>query len=194
MKKLFLAIRQGDMPTVQSLLGKDPALANCTAKAPPKKDDGQSPLQVSIKTSQFEIAHLLMDRGADIHYMEKESVNEWRMPVLHDSIRAAIFCARSSPDTEALEFEEAYALLSRLLETGASWKAQDTYGNNGAMRAAMDARQFYPAFSRPEFMEDLTRIFSLLKQHGCDFSAKTRTREAPAKFYEGEAIMPLLMG
>ena len=193
MKKLFQAIRKGDLDTVQGLLKSQGSLTNCTAKAPPKKDDGQSPLQVAIKTEQFHIAHLLLDHGADIHFMEKESLNEWRMPVLHDSIRAAIFCARSSPESAPQGFEEAYALLSRLLDLGASCKAQDSYGNNGAMRAAMDARQFYHCFSRPEFMEDLTRVFSLLKKHGCDFSAKTRSREAPVKFYEGEPLMPLLL-
>lgn len=43
MKKLFSAIRQGDAATVCALLDKKPELLACTAKAPPKKDAGQSP-------------------------------------------------------------------------------------------------------------------------------------------------------
>lgn len=63
-KKLFQAIRQGDLETVKELLDKKPELIECTAKQPPKKDDGQSPLQVALKTGNFEIAeYLLMLHG-----------------------------------------------------------------------------------------------------------------------------------
>ena len=61
MKKLFTAIRQRDLATVTALLDKKPELIACTAKAPPKKDIGQSPLQVAIKTNNYVIAHLLLD-------------------------------------------------------------------------------------------------------------------------------------
>lgn len=44
MKKLFTAIRKKDNETVKALIEKKPELVNCTAKQPPKKDDGQSPL------------------------------------------------------------------------------------------------------------------------------------------------------
>ena len=69
MKKLFTAIRKGDIETVRELLEKKPELISCTAKQPPKQDDGQSPLQVAIKSGQFEIAHLLLDLGADLDYI-----------------------------------------------------------------------------------------------------------------------------
>ena len=55
-----------------ALLDKKPELIACTAKAPPKKDVGQSPLQVAIKTNNYVIAHLLLDRGADVNFMEPE--------------------------------------------------------------------------------------------------------------------------
>ena len=47
---------------------KKPELVNCVAKQPPKKDDGQSPLQVALKTGNFEIAKYLIDMGADLFY------------------------------------------------------------------------------------------------------------------------------
>ena len=53
MKKLFTAIRSSDLEMVQQLIEKKPALANCVAKQPPKKDDGQSPLQVALKTGNI---------------------------------------------------------------------------------------------------------------------------------------------
>lgn len=46
MKKLFIAIRQGDIDTVKVLLKKKPELISCTAKQPPKKDHGQSPCKL----------------------------------------------------------------------------------------------------------------------------------------------------
>ena len=55
MKKLFQAIRRGDAAAVRELLEKKPELIACTAKQPPKKDDGQSPLQVALKTNHLEI-------------------------------------------------------------------------------------------------------------------------------------------
>ncbi|WP_243428900.1 ankyrin repeat domain-containing protein [Clostridium botulinum] len=73
MKKLFIAIRQGDINTVKILLEKKPELISCTAKQPPKKDHGQSPLQVAIKSGNFEIAEYFLDCGADVNFMEKES-------------------------------------------------------------------------------------------------------------------------
>lgn len=46
MKKLFKAIRAQDYELVKQIIEAKPELVNCTAKQPPKKDDGQSPLQV----------------------------------------------------------------------------------------------------------------------------------------------------
>lgn len=63
MKKLFVCIRQGKVDEVAAILDKKPDLISCLAKAPPKKDDGQSPLMVAIKSDNLEVAHLLLDRG-----------------------------------------------------------------------------------------------------------------------------------
>ena len=49
MKKLFTAIRKGDIDTVKDLIEKDNSLVFCVAKQPPKSDDGQSTLQVAIR-------------------------------------------------------------------------------------------------------------------------------------------------
>jgi ankyrin repeat protein len=94
MKALFQAIRQSDRAKVEKLLDADPSLVRSTAKAPPKKDDGQSPLQVAFKAGQFDIADLLIDREADVNFTEVSQVNEWRAPVIHDAIRAAVFSSR----------------------------------------------------------------------------------------------------
>ena len=70
MKKLFTAIRQKDFEAVKALLDKKPELIACTAKQPPKKDDGQSPLQVALKTGSFDVADYLLDLGADVNFIE----------------------------------------------------------------------------------------------------------------------------
>jgi 2-keto-3-deoxy-L-rhamnonate aldolase RhmA len=65
MKKLFTAIKASDLEAVRQIIEKKPALVNCVAKQPPKKDDGQSPLQVALKTGNCAIAYYLLDMGAD---------------------------------------------------------------------------------------------------------------------------------
>ncbi len=81
MKKLFNAIRKSDLETVRQIILKQPELVNSVAKQPPKKDDGQSPLQVALKTGNNDIAEFLIDSGADVNFIEDESCcNEWRTP------------------------------------------------------------------------------------------------------------------
>ena len=93
-RALFKAIRHGDLELVSSMVANDPALVNSRAMSPPKKDDGQSPLQVALKTGQTAIANVLIDCGADVNFMETASVNEWRAPALHDAIRGVVAWAR----------------------------------------------------------------------------------------------------
>ena len=94
MKKLFTAIRQGNLDEVTRILDKNPDLISCLAKAPPKKDDGQSPLMVAIKSDNLEVAHLLLDRGADVNFQDaptqphNESAPIWYVAVGQCFMRA----------------------------------------------------------------------------------------------------------
>lgn len=183
MKKFFTAIRQGDAETVCALLDKKPELITCTAKAPPKKDAGQSPLQVAIKSSSFAIAHLLLDRGADVNFMEAEDCgSDWQMPVVQDAIMAAVMYSRWNSrmldgycvqHTQA-QADEAFALLERIVGLGADLTRRDSYGNTALDRALLDTRRIIPGFHNgerryrddrqmtPELDADLMRIFGLL--------------------------------
>lgn len=183
MKKLFTAIRQGDFATVTALLDKKPELIACTAKAPPKKDIGQSPLQVAIKSSNFVIAHLLLDRGADVNFMEAADCgSDWQMPVVQDAVMAAVMTTRWNarwPEgyrvyhTKA-QADETYALLERMIRMGADLTRRDSHGRTGLDRALLSARQIIPQFHfserryledrqlTPELDEDLMRIFNLI--------------------------------
>jgi ankyrin repeat protein len=193
MKSLFLAIRAPDLEKVRSLLDEDPDLVHATAKQPPKKDDGQSPLQVAFKTNHHDIADLLMDRGADVNFMEKTSINEWRAPVIHDAIRSAMFSSRfmgagGKPASTSKQFDRAFASLKKLIEKGADAKAVDSYGNNCLMRAAMDASQLNLDEKSQDASSDVGQVFALLIGSGADINQKTRTRPSVAKDYAGTFI------
>src|SRR5262249_53745222 len=176
------AIRKGDIERVRELLDNKPELVSAVARQPPKKDDGQSPLQVAFKTGRFDIADLLIDRGADVNFIERESMNEWRAPVIHDAIRASIFSSRF-PGTLGIQstkerFERALASLTKLLRAGADVHAVDSYGNNCMMRAVLDANQLQIADQNLELIEDLGRVFQTLVNAGGDFSERTSTRDS----------------
>lgn len=210
MKKLFVAIRQGDIDTVKILLQKKPELISCTAKQPPKKDHGQSPLQVAIKSGNFEVAEYLLDCGADVNFMEKESCYEWRMPVLQDAIMAAVMSSRWNTNDSMMGFREfnskekavaAFHVLKRMLDMGADVSALDSYGNSCLVRAILDARQILPAYYYKEdrlsdnriitneLMEDLVQIFDLLIQKGVDIYEPYRHNNEPiCEYYAREPV------
>lgn len=200
MKKFFAAIRQGNLDTVKELLQKRPELISCVAKQPPKKDDGQSPLQVAIKSGQFKIANYLLDCGADVNFMESpDCCNEWRMPVLQDAITAAIMSLRENSTETA---DQAYTLLKRMLDAGADIHRTDSFGNSCLQRAILDARQILPRFFPnseettvipQELQSGLGRIFMLLFDAGMDCTAIDRIWNKPLlERYEKEPVAQFL--
>ena len=144
MKKLFKAIRDGDLELVKQLVDNKPELANCVAKQPPKKDDGQSPLQVALKTGNVSIADYLLDMGANVNYIEDESCcNSWRTPVIHDAINCAVMLSRWNTNDKTFGFrlfsnkeraDAALNVLMRMIHLGADVNAIDSFGNNGLCR------------------------------------------------------------
>ena len=70
---------------------------NSISGSSPKKDHGQSPLQIAFKTGNFEITGYLIDHGVDINFIENaDSDPGLRAPVLFDAINTVImsFCYR----------------------------------------------------------------------------------------------------
>ena len=194
MKKLFTAIRSSDLEMVQQLIEKKPSLVNCVAKQPPKKDDGQSPLQVALKTGNIAIANYLLDMGADVRFIEDESCcNAWRTPVLHDAINCAVMCCRWNTNDTHMGFRvfstkeravEALAVLKRMLAMGADVNVLDSYGNSGLNRFALQAKQILPSYNyaehregtdrilTDELHEDLRAVLQALKDSGADATYK----------------------
>jgi len=132
MKKLFKAIKQNDFEEVQRIIEKNPELVNCVSKAPPKKDDGQSALQVAIKNGggwhDTRIISYLLDKGADVNFMEDDKGLKPQeiacYPVLMDMVYAV--CTNMTPlhfhynsedaKNKANEFS---AVFERMLDLGA---------------------------------------------------------------------------
>ncbi|MEH7351263.1 ankyrin repeat domain-containing protein [Gottfriedia acidiceleris] len=210
MKKLFVVIRNGNLETVRALLEKKPELISCTAKQPPKKDDGQSPLQVAIKSGNPDIAEYLLDLGADVNFMEQESCNEWRMPVVHDAIMAAVMCSRyiylpwEEKEWKLCRTKEqsdkAFHILERMFEKRANINGHDSYGNSCLGRAILDARQILPRYNyveqkledkplNDELKEDLTRIFNLLLKQGANINEiDNRLGKSLSEYYSKEPV------
>ena len=205
MKKLFTAIQKNNHATVAALLDESPELIRCVHQGNPKKFDGQSPLQVALKTADTQMVELLLVYRPDVNFMETEScANDWRAPVLHDAIDRTIMATRWNvrrPDglevfnTQA-QADEAFAILKKLIELGADVNAQDSYGNAGMDRACLQARQILP---RPnsddrvltdELRNDLSRIFALLKLSGADmdYVAPNAFGRTYAEQYSGESV------
>ena len=183
MKKLFTAITKNDVQTVRTLLNKSPDLIHCVSKAPPKKHDGQSPLQVALKTARTEMIELLLTYHPDVNFMESETcINEWRAPVIHDAINRAVMYSRwniNGPDglqefNTKQEADDAFRILQKIIRLGADVNAKDSYGNACMDRACLQARQILPKANDPDriltdaLREDLSRIFALLIVEGAD--------------------------
>ena len=209
MQKTFKAIRHGDIETVKKILETNPEEIHAISKQPPKKDDGQSLLQVALKTGNLDIANLLLDYNANVNFMESaECCNEWRVPVLHDAIRCAIMCSRwnikiyGSNNFETRSTKEkadaAYDVLRRMLTLGADITAKDSVGNTVLDRAISDARQLLPAYNyadksisndrilTEELRYDFTRIFHLLFEFGADNQWIDRNSGKTLKEYYSE--------
>lgn len=121
MNKLFKDIRHGDIEAVRAAILKNAAAVNEVYNAKsPKKDIGQSPLQVAIKCGEFEITELLIENGADSDFMEDPALvppHSVCMPVLHDAI-IGVFSALCY---KQYSHSEKYVnLIQILLENGAN--------------------------------------------------------------------------
>ena len=183
-RTFFQAIRNSDLQKVTRLVASDKEYLTAINFAPPKKDDGQSGLQVAFKTANFDIAAYLIEQGADINFIETSDINDWKAPVLHDCIRAAIFNSYTlQKDTS--QFEKAFSLLKILLIKKADPNVVDSYGNNCLNRALMDSRQMLnnpgADFNNVILLQQLRSVFKELINAGADPNQSSERRESFAR-------------
>ena len=90
MQKTFQLLRRGDLEAVRQILDKKPEEVNAVSGDKPKRDQGQSLLQVAIKSGHLDIADLLIDRGADLNFIEG-LYGQHFLPTLISSGKPALF-------------------------------------------------------------------------------------------------------
>lgn len=219
MQAIFTDIVDGDEEGVLARIEKDPSLVDAVATGTPKKYTGQSVLQVAIRTGEFGIAQLLLERGSDPNFADVKSPTGWSKSVLHDAAVAAVMRSRWSRRTFTAESEKAwqiaeverpnegYDMLVALIDAGADATAADSKGSTPLGHAVRAAHSVLPRRNdeRPELsdgkpltselVDDLTRIFELLKAHGADPERiEPQIKKSPADFYRLELVGKFLTG
>lgn len=151
------------------------------AKAPPKKDDGQSPLMVAIKSDNLEVAHLLLDRGADVNFAD--AVNPYGInfsaPIWYHAVGQSFLraCHTVGPGPE--RSKGYFLLLRRLLDMGMDPNQKTSYGLTAWQHALEQYDQFahdsYPSYYVETAKEENRRLREMLKavldellKHGAD--------------------------
>ncbi|MBR2741081.1 MAG: ankyrin repeat domain-containing protein [Oscillospiraceae bacterium] len=184
MQKLFVLLRQGNIEEVKRIIEMKPQLLNSISGPNPKKDRGQSLLQVALKSGHFDIAEYLIDKGIDVDFMEEEDDDPGiRVPVLFDAIMASIdsLCINQFASQDVIKerfrgSDMALKLLSRIISSGADVNKRSSNGMSAMNWALHHAEQImrnpeaYP-FSQEKVREQLTRILDLLIDHGTDLKA-----------------------
>lgn len=172
MKKLFKAIRSNDMEEVKAILQKKPEAISSISTPPPKKDIGQSPLQVAVKIGAFDIAYYLIEQGADVNFMEEEAEGvTWRTPVLHDAIRTVF---QSLCYERFAVSEKGLLLLKTLLEKGADPNKCASNGFAAIDECVAQAENILERQSAYTSIQEitekrLTELLDILIDHGADF-------------------------
>lgn len=191
MNAMFKEIRHGDIEKIRSRIAKNPAVVNeIFTGTKPKKDIGQSPLQVAIKCGQFEIIELLLEHNADPDFMENRADQPadtkdyyFRpMPLLHDAIHGAF---HSLPYGEFERAEKNVKLIETLLEKGAD-PNKKTYPHPISGKtdrpihtAIIAAHEVLSQFSTSTYESDIKKykaakqilfqVLDLLIKYGADF-------------------------
>lgn len=174
MNKLFKDIRHSDIEAVQAAILKNISVVNevYNAKAP-KKDIGQSPLQVAIKCGEFEIIELLLENGADSDFMEDPALvppHSVCMSVLHDAIIGVFssLCYKQYGHSEKYIY-----LIEKLLKNGANPNrktSSDTLPIGTAVNRAemiLERKKAYPDIQEIT-KKRLFEVLDLLIRYGAD--------------------------
>jgi ankyrin repeat protein len=170
-KAAFKAVENGNSVALDEFLGLGEGAIHAVNFAPPAKDDGQSLLQKAIKCGRINVACHLIQRGAQVNFIELSVLNEWRSPVFHDAITLSV--SSTLPySQDSSKFNEAIDLIKLMKSKGADIALCDSYGNSCLYRALLDSRR---AFKSPraikcgaELLLQIKSLFNLLLEFGCD--------------------------
>ena len=153
MNKLFADIRHGDFDAVKSAISKNPEVVNeMFSGSKPKKDIGQSPLQVALKCAQFDIIDLLLDNGADPNkhrYDPRSESNNWpSLGMLAGSANNTLNQTKMridrDPEAYVVAKRNIIKILDLLIQYGADvddWLDNGRWGSETNRQAYLDASE-----------------------------------------------------
>lgn len=215
MQKTFQLLRRGDIEGVRQILDKKPEEVNAVSGDKPKRDQGQSLLQVAIKSGHLDIADLLIDRGADLNFIEEPTeLNPFCQPVIQTAGGRAVFdCRRmikrwngqyemySSKEKADLSFK----VFEKMLELGADISQKDSHSGTLLQTILIETKEVLPSYYwktketsdnvliTDELRHDLNRIYDLLIRYGVTADEIAVYQNIPLKeLYQDSPTMEFL--
>ena len=215
MQKTFQLLRRGDIEGVRQILDKKPEEVNAVSGDKPKRDQGQSLLQVAIKSGHLDIADLLIDRGADLNFIEEPTeLNPFCQPVLQTAGGRAVFDCRRMIKRWNGQYEmysskekadRSFKVFEKMLELGADISKKDSHGGTLLQTILIETKEVLPSYYwktketsdnvliTDELRHDLNRIYDLLIRYGVTADEIAVYQNIPLKeLYQDSPTMEFL--
>ena len=215
MQKTFQLLRRGDLEAVRQILDKKPEEVNAVSGDKPKRDQGQSLLQVAIKSGHLDIADLLIDRGADLNFIEEPTeLNPFCQPVIQTAGGRAVFDCRRMIKRWNGQYEmysskekadQSFKVFEKMLELGADITQKDSRGGTLLQNILIETKEVLPSYYwktketsdnvliTDELRHDLNRIYDLLIRYGVTADEIAVYQNIPLKeLYQDSPTMEFL--
>ena len=215
MQKTFQLLRRGDIEGVRQILDKKPEEVNAVSGDKPKRDQGQSLLQVAIKSGHLDIADLLIDRGADLNFIEEPTeLNPFCQPVIQTAGGRAVFDCRRMIKRWNGQYEmysskeksdQSFKVFKKMLELGADISQKDSHRGTLLQTILIETKEVLPSYYwktketsdnvliTDELRHDLNRIYDLLIRYGVTSEEISAYHKIPLKeLYQDSPTMEFL--
>lgn len=215
MQKTFQLLRRGDIEGVRQILDRKPEEANAISGSKPKRDQGQSLLQVAIKSGHLDIADLLIDRGGDLNFIEEPTeMNPFCQPVIQTAGGRAVFDCRRMIKRWNGQYEmysskekadQSFKVFKKMLELGVDISRKDSHGGTLLQNILIETKEVLPFYHwrtketsdnvliTDELRHDLNRIYDLLIRYGVTSEEISAYYKIPLKeLYQDSPTMEFL--
>ena len=215
MQKTFQLLRRGDIEAVRQILDRKPEEVNAVSGDKPKRDQGQSLLQVAIKSGHLDIADLLIDRGADLNFIEEPTeLNPFCQPVIQTAGGRAVFdCMRMIKRwngqyqlySSKEKADQSFKVFKKMLELGADISQKDSHRGTLLQTILIETKEVLPSYYwktketsdnvliTDELRHDLNRIYDLLIRYGVTSEEISAYHKIPLKeLYQDSPTMEFL--
>ena len=215
MQKTFQLLRRGDIEAVRQILDRKPEEVNAVSGDKPKRDQGQSLLQVAIKSGHLDISDLLIDRGADLNFIEEPTeLNPFCQPVIQTAGGRAVFdCRRMIKRwngqyqlySSKEKADQSFKVFKKMLELGADISQKDSHRGTLLQTILIETKEVLPSYYwktketsdnvliTDELRHDLNRIYDLLIRYGVTSEEISAYHKIPLKeLYQDSPTMEFL--